>query len=664
MCSVFSVLPYNIIMTFEILFLALLDVLVNFPLLFSQTIYGDWAYRPPELLIDTYLSYNSFESWKIAIRYIEYIFGRFGYSSITSDTFVYHIWTIILPLVIIILLKRLLRISKYITFPLGLLLIANSYTLSINSIGHNLLSISSNLFIISFIFLLFSIKRASIIKSDFPFSLSILFLLLSGSYDFRIFYIGFALLITTILFFLFFHVINKKYALSRIVTYIIIVPIYFIPLILDIFTQISSPYDIGEILSRPIYEYMQLNTLKAITLFHPYWSLTEGIQWFSIRKVPFYFAVVAIIPFISLFVINKIQNKFEKKLSILMILIGVISVFLAKQTTSPFGFIYRLLYAYFPGFSAYRESTKFYNFIILSYLFLNYFSLNYFLQSKNKNFKIFGKILVGLLSFIFLINIYAILSSKLPSLYHRSKPQNVISLIRDSIIKDPNPYRTLWINSPILYSTSKYRALAIHVSNISLCEDITDYYNNAIINMDAFLSTNRIQKLYVNNEISNLCIHKLFKSELIPSSIKGEKLITPDQTYLITEYIYKDYKDWITINDPKAVIEYSSSQSLYHDEYFNKISILPSKNTILLNYPTPYSKFLVLFVNGKIYHPINNFDNSISWNIFLKQNEINTIYFANLAKLIVRFSVFIQFVIISALLLLSFYQVTYYEKSK
>lgn len=48
-------------------------------------------------------------------------------------------------------------------------------------------------------------------------------------------------------------------------------------------------------------------------------------------------------------------------------LLALLGVFLSKQVAPPGGVIYKILFEYFPGFSAFREASKFFVLIAMSY---------------------------------------------------------------------------------------------------------------------------------------------------------------------------------------------------------------------------------------------------------------------------------------------------------
>src|SRR4029079_9609109 len=95
---------------------------------------------------------------------------------------------------------------------------------------------------------------------------------------------------------------------------------------------------------------------NAIGLLHPNWP--ENI----FGKVAFLrpeFLLLPIFAFSSLFFVEK-EDKAKKILLLSLILLSIISIFLAKVTNEPFGEIYKFLFNAVPGFVMFRDSTKWY----------------------------------------------------------------------------------------------------------------------------------------------------------------------------------------------------------------------------------------------------------------------------------------------------------------
>lgn len=111
------------------------------------------------------------------------------------------------------------------------------------------------------------------------------------------------------------------------------------------------------------------DVLNGLTLYHPFWT-GERPSTFVSQPIPFYAWLVPIFAFLG-FVIRPLKAHRE------MFFWGVVTlggIFLVKQVNEPFLLAYPWLYEHIPGFGAFRESSKFYLFVALSYAVLIPFS--------------------------------------------------------------------------------------------------------------------------------------------------------------------------------------------------------------------------------------------------------------------------------------------------
>lgn len=107
-----------------------------------------------------------------------------------------------------------------------------------------------------------------------------------------------------------------------------------------------------------------LNFVKlndSIALFQPHWYKNVFGQ---ISNVPFYFLILPILVFVTPIIVkNKSQLRF-------WLIVAIIGIFLSKGGNLPLGYLYQWLFLYIPGFSLFRDSSKFFIFVILSYSIL------------------------------------------------------------------------------------------------------------------------------------------------------------------------------------------------------------------------------------------------------------------------------------------------------
>jgi len=616
------------------LLILLLSLFIHRHWLFTSILKShDWEYRYPEQLLQFFVNSEIIFLPGTPIRLLEYFFGLLGYSSQFSDPIIFFIPIVLLPLVVMYLFNRIFP-GKYGTFIVGLILIGNTYFLSINAVGHNLITVASYYLYSSILCLLIAIKSNALqIKNPF-FLLSVLFILISGIYDFRIFYLG--LMITSFIyfFFLIFHEIEFKDILKTISLMISLSLITFIPFIfVSLFLQNSDISAISA-LSRGLFG-MGSSIQKSLTIFHPYWSY-EGIEWFTTRNIPAYFYINTIIPFLAILTLKKTKDLMTKKIIILLLCILLLGVFLGKQTAPPFTNFYKLLFHSIPGFSAFREATKFYVLIILGYSMLAGISVNYLFTSKKRLLSFIAVVSTILLIAIYLINIEGIIKSKSPTLYLPSQENQTIQDIRTSLSGEQNPSRILWINLPALYGSTKYEIQTATVDDSSSCNSIKSS-NSELMPFAKYISVNRVSRIYINNSLDKGCINELMNNILI--SKIPEKKYYSDNDYHVSfnEFLPIKPTGYIVTSDSSIKVKYSDEKASYFDKYLSEITFLNVKNSFDFEYPQDYSNSWIAISNNHVLKPSKSTDNQLKWNVNnLEQNSEVTIIIVNYFKIITR----------------------------
>lgn len=119
----------------------------------------------------------------------------------------------------------------------------------------------------------------------------------------------------------------------------------------------------NELFSKGLFGNAFFDISHALALFHPYWNGAEPIA-FIVNPIPVLAWIVPIVAFFGLYRYRK------NKLILYFGMLALVGVLLAKQVAPPFTGLYEWLYANVPGFSAFREASKFYLVICLGYSFL------------------------------------------------------------------------------------------------------------------------------------------------------------------------------------------------------------------------------------------------------------------------------------------------------
>lgn len=152
-----------------------------------------------------------------------------------------------------------------------------------------------------------------------------------------------------------------------------------------------------------------------------------------------------------------------KKVIGFWLVVSLVSVFLSKGSNLPFGFIYTWLFLHFPGFSLFRDPTKFYFLIGISYsILIAYFvdGFNSFLEKFNFSEK--TQYIMPLLIIISLLLLdWPVWMGKMTGILGQANYIQENIKIADLISNEPDYSRILWIpiKSPLGYSSSRHPSL-------------------------------------------------------------------------------------------------------------------------------------------------------------------------------------------------------------
>lgn len=195
---------------------------------------------------------------------------------------------------------------------------------------------------------------------------------------------------------------------------------------------------------------------SSLSLLHPNWPENIFGKVYFLKPE---FVSLSILAFASLLFlqvkVNKTNDEKEKNINILFFaLIGLMGAFLAKGTKEPFGQVYSLLFSFVPGFSLFRDSTKFYLLIILSYGILIPFSIQSISEKISSKFK-WSYASQAIVVLFILWWAWLIKPALLGELSGTFKPHSVPTeyvKLKDFLVKDTQPFVTLWVPSRSSFS--------------------------------------------------------------------------------------------------------------------------------------------------------------------------------------------------------------------
>src|SRR3989338_618587 len=231
----------------------------------------------------------------------------------------------------------------------------------------------------------------------------------------------------------------KKHLLYVVITPLLIVFLlhsyWIIPLIL--FKPAFLPQGFDSLSGLKFFSFALFE--NTISLLHPNWPENIFGKTYFMRPE---FLIIPILAFVSLFFID-LKNKKEilqSRVILFFALLGLAGVFLAKGTNEPFGRVFEWLFENIPGFSLFRDPTKFYSLIALSYSILIPYSLfNFSVFLKRK---ISHKILIGAFLIFWIFSLRLIFISDIFQI--RKVPESYVRL-KDFIVEQNEFFRTLWI---------------------------------------------------------------------------------------------------------------------------------------------------------------------------------------------------------------------------
>jgi hypothetical protein len=210
----------------------------------------------------------------------------------------------------------------------------------------------------------------------------------------------------------------------------------------------------GIIIGRPLFTggIGDTNLLhNAFATFHPMWSGGKLIN-FTVHPIPFYWFLIPLLAFSVL-----LFEKLRKDLRVLYFcLIALIGIFLTKFFFPPFPGAYQWLYDHFPGFSAFRDPSKFIFLIFLPYAVLIGCLVGYLLRKAGgKGWKHIGVLLMAaLIALPFLISAVPVVTRSAGTIFTgRDIPDDYV-VLKDFILDQPEFFRTLWV--PTLSRWSYY----------------------------------------------------------------------------------------------------------------------------------------------------------------------------------------------------------------
>jgi hypothetical protein len=225
-----------------------------------------------------------------------------------------------------------------------------------------------------------------------------------------------------------------RYAVIPVIIFLLLSIYWILPLIN------ASSLGSNQVLSRPLFGNEFLNILYAITVYHPFWTGSRSAI-FENQLIQLHFWLIPFFAFLG-FILNR-----KNKLVIFFGFLALLGILLTKQVGAPFSELYKFLFENIPGFSAFREASKFYFLIILGYAiliggFVNWLIDN-FTQTRLRKGISYG--VIAVIAMLFLWNIKPYVTGEIGSMYVARKVPADYQTLNTYLLNKQTYSRTMWV---------------------------------------------------------------------------------------------------------------------------------------------------------------------------------------------------------------------------
>ena len=198
----------------------------------------------------------------------------------------------------------------------------------------------------------------------------------------------------------------------------------------------------------------------SLSLLHPNWPENLFGKTYFLQPE---FLLLPMLAFSSLLFVKKFK---ENTLIVGFAVLGLVGAFFSKGANEPFGFLYVWLFEHVPLFVMFRDPTKFYVLIIMSYAVLIPFTLYSITQAIKK----YQTKLVWLVPVVFLfywvILIRPAITGSLGGTFRQRKVPVQYVLLKELLQKEQGFFRTLWVPRQSRFAYSSSNQLPIEAESL------------------------------------------------------------------------------------------------------------------------------------------------------------------------------------------------------
>lgn len=377
-----------------------------------------------------------------------------------------------------------------------------------------------------------------------------------------------------------------------------------------IFGNISN--EINEITQRGLFGDFLFDLTHAFTIFDSSWTNSIPNTDFIKQPIFWYFWIIPTSILVS-FTIKTVDKKIKNNL-IFFLIISLIGIFLTKQSGPPFSNTYLLLYKYLPGFSFFREASKFYLLTSFGYMgLLSCFLL--IIKQKQINYKIsFYYFIVIIITSLSLWNFKPLITGEIKTLFVSRTIPNDYKILEKFLSKQSSFFRTL------LITESRWSYFSLYHPYVN---SPTNYLN--VNNKQKLNDYNFIFDLLNSSFTNNLLDNSTIKYLIISLKDYSDNEFINYYKYSNEEYIYQLNK----IKFLKKINIGTKNIAIYENENF-KPKIYLTNNVESIYDDIPYSPINYLQINSTKYSlDINTNKNKFFINFSETFNNNWKLYFGN-----------------------------------
>lgn len=378
--------------------------------------------------------YTVFTLWSWPFMFLSSILANLGLSFILIERFLIMIPFLFLGIWGMWKLGEDLKLSNFSKFFSTLFYLTNSYILLVLDGGQLSIGLAYVFFPISFLIIKNSINKGFKYKI-----LAALSVWLLGCFDFRFIYI---LILLSLIYFLYGIFLNKDSWKRWIVNWLSLgLTTGFIVVGLNAYWLI--PLSLTPLADETISSLTQTNFVSQINLAHPIFMLAPN--WFKnvfgqVSPLRFEFIILPLLAFAA-----PVLRPKDRKVGF-WLLIALFSIFLAKGFSEPLGVVYQWLFKNAPGFSLFRDSTKFFFPLALSYALLIGITLDEILR-RFKDFKRVKVVILSFLVFCLLIIVRPIWTFQMTGTFSIQPKQKDYQILYHFLEGDKKFSKMLWLPS-------------------------------------------------------------------------------------------------------------------------------------------------------------------------------------------------------------------------